>query len=66
MGGDALPPWFFGLRWPSLGVYGLYGRVNGDLQEGLHQGGLSRTAASAPVPVMSPCPPTPPQETLQH
>ena len=34
----------------------LYGRVDGDLQEGLHQGGPSRPAAAgAPVPVVSPC-----------
>ena len=35
---------------------GVYGRVNGDLLEGLHQGGPSWTAASsAPDPVVSPC-----------
>ena len=39
-----------------------YGRVNGELQEGLHQGGPS----SAPIPVVRPCWPTPPQETFQH
>ena len=45
----------------------LYGRVDGELQEGLRQGGPSQPdAASAPIPVVSPCPPTPPQETLQH
>ena len=46
-------------------VYGHYGRVNGGLQEGLHQGGPSRTAAaSVPVPAMSPCCLRPPQVTL--
>ena len=45
-------------------VYGHYGRVNGGLQEGLHQGGPSRTAAaSVPFPVVSPCQPMTPQET---
>ena len=51
----------FGLRRPSPGAYRLYGRVNGDLQEGLCQGGLSRTAAAcAPIPLVSPCQPKPP------
>ena len=40
MGGVALPPWeLFGLRWPSPGVFRFCGRVNGDLQEDLSQGG---------------------------
>ena len=48
------------------GLYG-HGRVNGDLQEYLSQGAASRTAAdSAPIPAVSPCEPTPPQETLDH
>ena len=48
-------------------VYGRYGRVNGGLQEGLHQGGPSRTAAAnVPVPVMSLLQLTSPQETLKH
>ena len=34
-----------GLAWPSPGVFGLCGWVNGELQEGLHQGAPS----SAPV-----------------
>ena len=45
---------------------GVHGLVNGDLQEGLHQRGLCKTASSPPIPVVSPCWPTPPQETLQH
>ena len=45
----------FGLKKPRPGVCGLYGEVNGDLQEGLCLGGSSRTAAaSIPVPVVSP------------
>ena len=51
--------------WPELtspGIYGLYGRDNGDLQEELSQG---TAAESALVPVASNCQPTPPQETLQ-
>ena len=47
-------------------VYGRYGRVNGGLQEGLHQGGPSRTAAASVFPVVSPCQPMTPQETLWH
>ena len=44
-----------------------YDRVNGELQEGLHQEGpLLPDAASVPVPVVSPCQPMPPPETLQH
>ena len=35
--------------WPSPGVYKHYGRVNGDLQEHLPQGGPSRTAAAVPL-----------------
>ena len=45
--------------WPEAtqpGVYRLYGRVNGELQEGLCQGGPS----SAHIPVMRPCQLTPP------
>ena len=39
----------------------------GDFQEGLHQGAPSRiAAASAPVPAVSRCQPTPLQETFQH
>ena len=45
---------------------GVHGLVNGDLQEGLHRRGLCRTASSPPVPAVSPCWLTPPQETLQH
>ena len=48
----------FGLR--------LYGRANGDLQEGLYRGGLAGCCCQGPVPVLSPCHPTPPQEALQH
>ena len=57
MGGVELSPWqLFGLRWPSPGVFELYGKVNGNLQEGICQSGPSQTAAaSAPVPVVSPC-----------
>ena len=61
--GVALHPWYlFGLRRPSPGAYGLYGRVNGKLQEDLWQGGPS----SAPIPVVSLCQPTRPQKALQH
>ena len=50
MGGVALPP--VGLRWSSRGVYWLCGRVNGDLQEDLHQRTPSRIpAVSALIPV---------------
>ena len=46
---------------------GVYCRVNGELQECLNQGGPSQpAAASAPIPVVSPCQPTPPQEAPQH
>ena len=46
---------------------GVYRRVNGKLQECLRQGGPSQpAAASAPIPAVSPCQPTPPQEALQH
>ena len=45
----------FGLRQASPGVCGLYGRVNCEPQEGLHQGGPSRTAAArASVFVVNP------------
>ena len=48
-------------------VYALYYRVLGKLQEDFHQGVPSRkAAASAPIPVVSHCRPTPPQETFQH
>ena len=46
--------------WSSPGICGLYGRLNGELQETLCQGGPS----SAPVPVVSPCRSTLPQEAL--
>ena len=51
------------LAWgdPALGSLQAL-QVNGKLQEGLRQGGPS----SAPIPVVSPCQPTPPQEALQH
>ena len=63
MGGVALPPWYlFGLRQPSPGISGLYGRFNGELQEGLCQ----EETSSDPVPVVSLCRPRPPQEALQH
>ena len=40
MGEAALPPcWLFDLRWPSLGVYRLYGRVGGVPPRGLMPGG---------------------------
>ena len=45
----------------------LYGWVNGDLQERLHQGRHSQTAAaSATVPVLNSSWPMPPQNTVQH
>ena len=34
------PSELFGLLQPSPGIYGLHGRVNGDLQQDLHQGEL--------------------------
>ena len=37
-------------------VCGLYGSVNGDLQEGLHQGRPSRTAAASARPCGEPLP----------
>ena len=46
--------------WPERPspVYGLYGRVNGDLQEGFHQRAPSQTTATCvPVPVVSPADP---------
>ena len=47
MDGVALPHcWLFGLRRPSPGVCRLYGWVNGELQEGLCQGGLSQPDAA--------------------
>ena len=63
-----IPFWYlFGFRGPSTEVCGFYGRVNSKLQEGLHQGRPSRpVAASGPVPVVRPCQPRTPQETLQH
>ncbi|KAB0348165.1 hypothetical protein FD754_013022 [Muntiacus muntjak] len=61
------PSLLFGLRQHCPGVYRLCGRANGDLQEGLCQGGPSQTAvASAFILVVSPWQPTSPQETLQH
>ena len=37
-------------------MYGLYGRINGDFQESLYQGGSSKiAAASVPMMVVSPC-----------
>ena len=60
MGAITRLPWYlFGLR---QSTHGLYGRVNGRLQEDLSQGGPSST----PVPVVSPFQPMPPQEALQH
>ena len=48
----------FGLRQPSSGVHGLYGRVNGDLQEDLYQGGTSQdSCCQCPHPCDEP-PPT--------
>ena len=68
MGGAALPPWaLFGLRDPALGSAGLYGKVNGDLQEGLCQGGtFPGCCGQGPVPRLSSCWPAPAQEALQH
>ena len=59
MNGVVLPPcWLFGLKRPSSGVYGLYGRVNGNLQENLQEAPSRTIAASTPVPVTSHCLPT--------
>ena len=56
--------------WPEatlLWSLWLYGRADGELQEGSHQGAPPRTgAASAPSPATSCYRPTPPQESLQH
>ena len=49
--GGCTPSLLFCLRQPSPGVYKLYGKVNGNLQEDLCQGAPSRTAVSrAPSP----------------
>ena len=58
MGGVVAPSLL--VVWPgclaSSGIYELYGRVNGDLQESLYQGTSSRTAVtSARIPAVSPC-----------
>ena len=68
MDGVVLPSCkLFGLRWPSPGAFGLSGRVNGELQEHLHQEAPSRTAAaSAPIPKERHCRPIPPWGILQH
>jgi len=50
MGGVALPPWYlFGLRQPNPGISGLYGRFNGELQEGLCQEETSSDPVPAPA-----------------
>ena len=52
-------------RWASPGVCGLYGWVNNSLQEGLCQGGPSRTAATSDsMPVVSCCQPVHPQKAF--
>ena len=57
MDGLVLPPCkLFDLRQPSPGVYRIYGRVNGDLQEDLCQGAPFRTAAASPHPHSEPLP----------
>ena len=63
-----LPRWaLFGLRDPALGSAGLYGKVNGNLQEGLCQGGtFPGCCGQGPVPRLSSCWPAPAQEALQH
>ena len=67
MDGLVLPPCkLFDLRQPSPGVYRIYGRVNGDLQEDLCQGAPPGPLLAAPIPTVSHCRPTPPQESLQH
>ena len=59
-----LPCWLFDLKQPNSGVYG---RANGNLQEGLHQGPPPRiAAASAPIHMVSHCWPTLLKENLQH
>ena len=48
MGGAALPPcYLFGLRLRRPGVYRLYSRAIGDLQEDLHQDASPRTVATS-------------------
>ena len=54
--------------WPGMTqpwVYGLFCRVNDDLQKDSHQGVPSRIAAACgPIPAASPFQPLPPQQTL--
>ena len=54
--------------WPeATHPWGLWLKVNGDLQEDLYQRAPPRnTATSIPIPAGSTDWPTPPQETLQH
>ena len=60
MGGATLPPcYLFSLKQPNPGVYRLFGRVHGYLQEDLCQDtSPSTVAASAPVPEAGHCQPT--------
>ena len=68
MGGVVLPPCsLFGLRDPALGSAGLCGKVSGDLEEGLRQGGTFPDCCDQDAcPSVSSCRPMPPQETLRH
>ena len=68
MGRAVLPPSLLsGLRWPSPGVYRLYCRAIGNLQENLHWDISPRnTATSSPVPVVGLCQHTPQKKTLRH
>ena len=62
------PSLLFGLWWPSLGVYRLSGRINGnDLQQGSFQWVLPRAAAaSGLIHALGHYHPTSLQETLQQ
>ena len=52
--GVALCPWYlFVLRRPSPGVYGLYGRVNGKLQEDLWPGGSFQCPHPCGAPLLT-------------
>ena len=56
--------WLFSLRRPSPGSMGSMVGLMGELQVGLQGGSSWQDAASAPVPALSTCWPTPPQKTL--
>ena len=53
MGLHSLPGSFFDLRRPNPQIYGLYGQVNGKLQEGLCQGGPSGAPRTCGMPLQA-------------